>query len=449
MDIYRINERKKRYYSASSLGYAGGLARGQSKPAIQPYAEKYRHSPYISRCPSPGVKPLETLQINTVNQDCFALESDMPAVLRSINESEMSSVVRQSLKRNNFRIQGWRARKLGGGIGNPVNVGLYRFEGVGVDRNEWLDWSIVLKIIQSPANLGYINMGESDDETHWNYWKRELLLYKSGWLETLPEGITSPRCYNALEVPGNIAGLWLEDISDSFSGTWPLYRYALAARHLGRLNGTYIARRELPSYPWFCLQRTRQWLDSIPWRDFPWDDSRLLHNFPQNGGNTFRRLLDDQARFLTRLDQLPLTISHGDTFPTNFRSRRMLRGQEQTVAMDWALAGIAPLGDDLGQLVYGTSMNLKSYKLQDISQMLFTSFINGLQDSGCRIDPQLVRFGYVASAAFRVGLFKLSMLRNDLETHDNSPNHSTNGNGSLDAFESVMAEEAYQLVHRI
>jgi hypothetical protein len=141
-------------------------------------------------------------------------------------------------------------------------------------------------------------------------------------------------------------------------------------------------------------------------------------------------------------------VSHGDTYPTNFRSRRVYRGQEQTVAMDWALAGIAPIGDDLGQLVYGTCMNLRGYKLQDISQMLFTSYINGLQDSGCRIDPEVVRFGYTASAAFRVGLFKLSMLREEIEKDDGRSHNLPNPSPS-DSFESLMAEEAYRLLESV
>src|SRR4030065_518710 len=137
--------------------------------------------------------------------DIYTMESDIPAASRSINESKMSAIARQALNREKFRIQAWRARKLGGGVGNPVSLGLYRFDGTGVDRTEWLDWSIILKIIQSPANLGLENFGEGEDPSHWNYWKRELLLYQSGWLETLPEGIAAPRCYGAEEIQGNIA----------------------------------------------------------------------------------------------------------------------------------------------------------------------------------------------------------------------------------------------------
>lgn len=116
---------------------------------------------------------------------------------------------------------------------------------------------------------GLYELRRGDEPSQWNYWKRELLIYQSGWLDGLPEGICAPHCYDAVEMPGNIAGMWLEDIKDTYAGSWPLHRYALAARHLGRLNGIYISRRELPSFPWLSKQRTRQWLDLSPGRISP------------------------------------------------------------------------------------------------------------------------------------------------------------------------------------
>ncbi len=446
MDVYKVNERRQRF---SSPGYQGILGReGQRQFGVtsQVNGRNLRHNPLASASVYPATTVPDAVRIYEDYQGCFTLESDVPSVLRSINESRMSSIIRQALNRSNFRIQGWRARKLEGGSGNPVSLGTYRFEGVGSDRNEWIDWSILLKIIQSPANLGYDNFGEGENQAHWNYWKRELLLYQSRWLESLPEGIRAPVCYDAVEIPGNIGGIWLEDVKDSFSGNWPLHRYALAARHLGRLNGIYISRRELPTFAWFSGQRTRQWLKSIPWRDFPWDHPLVWQQFPNPGMDSFRSMLQDSERFLARLDQLPKTISHGDTNPNNFISRHLPRNQEQTVAMNWSQAGIEPIGDDLGQLVYGTYKNLRGYKLRDISETLFTSFINGLQDSGCRVDAQLVRFGYVTSAAFRMGLSKLVRLDGQLKREEDLVPHATHHPLLAEPFESFMAGEAYRLL---
>ena len=443
MNVYKVHDHRQNFSTSSYQGYLGREGQrqlGVNSPLVGRNSRHYG-SPSSTY---PTLSAPDALRVYEDYQGCFALETDMPTALRSINESKMSTIVRHSLNRSNFRIQGWRVRKLEGGSGNPVSMGIYRFEGVGFDRNEWLDWSILLKIIQSPANLGYDNYRDGQDQARWNYWKRELLLYQSGWLDSLPEGVRAPSCYDAVEIPGNIGGIWLEDVRDSFSGNWPLHRYALAARHLGRLNGIYISRRDLPTYPWLSRQRTRQWLQTIPWRDFPWDHPMVWQQFSNPGMDNFRSMLEESERFMARLEQLPKTVSHGDSNPVNFISRRLPRNQEQTVAMNWSQVGIEPIGDDLGQLVYGTYKALKGYKLRDISETLFTSYINGLQDSGCRLDTQLVRFGYVASAAFRMGLSKLVRLDGQLKRdEDIIPQHPTHV-FLAEPFESFMASEAYR-----
>jgi hypothetical protein len=449
MDIYKTNFHRRSISTPGYLAYYGREGTRQPSPTTQPSPPRaFRNVSQLAPAGNILDGP-DTLRVCIDYHGCFALEKDIPAALRSINKSRLSAIVRQSLNRNNFQIQGWRARNLDGKTGNPVSLGLYRFEGVGVDRDEWLDWSVILKVIQSPSNLGFMNYGDGDDPTQWNYWKRELLAYQSGWLDGLPEGICAPRCYDAVEMPGNIAGMWLEDIKDTYSGSWPLHRYALTARHLGRLNGIYISRRELPSFSWLSRQRNRQWLDSIAWRDFPWDHPQVWQQYPNPELDSFRSMLYDNERFLAKLDQLPKTICQGDTNPANFISRHPPRKLEHTVAMDWSLAGIEPLGDDLGLLVYGTYMNLKSYRLNDISETLFTSYVNGLQDSGCRIDTQLVKFGYTASAAFRVGLAKLVHLGEHLSHEYDYIPQSSYPPITPQPFESVMASEAYRLLDRI
>lgn len=377
-------------------------------------------------------------------------ESDLPSAVQLINASVVTPIVRQALQRDRFEVLDWQVRQLGGGAGNPVSAGLYRFTGSGQDGSRRLAWSVILKTIQSPANVGWENMGEGDDQTHWNYWKRELLVYRSDLLTTLPEGMAAPRCYGAVELPGDMAWLWLEDIGDVYDGVWSLDRYALAARHLGRLNGVYLSSRPLPDFPWLSRQRTRQWLAMDPlWQMLPWDHPRLLRRYPRPEANAFRRLLFENNRFLVMLDLLPKTLCHGDTYPTNFKTRRLDGVQEQTVALDWALVGVETIGDDLGQLVYGAQMSLPEARPADIDNALFESYLAGLQDSGCRPDPRLVRFGYVTSAAVRVGLFQLVLLSEELKQGDAAAVTDGEQAAAADPFEVTMANEAYELLAAI
>lgn len=449
MDIYTIEEQRSRFNSPSMPGKFNPAESRKIGFRRRPEAGKLNNDPTSAMSSNLVMNLPDSLRIYEDYQGCFALESDIPSVLRSINDSKMSAMARKALHRQNFRIQGWRARKIAGGAGNPVTLGTYRFEGVGCARNEWLDWSILLKIIQSPANLGYDDDGDGANQAHWNYWKRELLAYQSGWFESLPEGLRAPECYDVEETNGHIGGIWLEDVKDSFSDNWPLHRYAIAARHLGRLNGIYLGRRELPSFPWLSKKRIRQWLRIIPWREFQWDHPLVWQQYPNSGTDCFRSMLQENELFLTKLEQIPKTICQGDTYPTNFVSRHLPHSQEQTVAMNWSQVGIEPIGDDLGQLVYGTYKNLRGYKLKDISDTLFTSYIHGLQDSNCQVDTHMVRFGYVTSAAFRIGLSRLVHLEDKLKRDGDYQIHTDKQSWITQPFESFMASEAYRLLDMV
>lgn len=371
------------------------------------------------------------------------------ATLQSMDISVLAPVVRQAVQRDTFSIQDWHVSQLGGGAGNPVSLGLYRFEGTGQDRDERIPWSVILKIIQSPANVGAVNLGEGDDQTHWNYWKREPLVYQSGWLETLPGGLTAPRCFGIVEMPGNIAWLWLEDIADSYGGTWSLDRYALAAHHLGQLNGIYLSERSLPSFPWLSKRRIQQSIALVPWQKVPWEHPQVLERYPRLEMNSFQRMLSENELFLARLERLPQTICHGDTYPTNFMSRDVPNSREQTVAFDWALAGIAPVGADLGQLVFGAQNNLKEVNPIEVDKALFESYLDGLKDSGCKVESQYVRFGYTAFAALQVGLFQVFLLGIALAQNKTRVERTVENSTDPGCFEVIMANEAYKLLDAI
>jgi hypothetical protein len=390
------------------------------------------------------LEPASTPQSNFWKK--ISMDINASASYKSINTSMLTPIVRQSLGRDTFNILDWHVTQMGGGIGNPVSVGLYLFEGFGQDQDESIAWSVILKILQSPANMGFVNMGEGDNQNHWNYWKREPMIYQSDLLQTLPGGMAAPRCYGVAEQPGNIVWLWLENIVDSYGGNWPLERYALTARHLGQLNGIYISERPLPSFPWLSLNRTRNWLGAIPIQTIPWEHPRILDHYPRPEVNSFKRMLGENDRFLAKLELLPKTMCHGDTYPTNFKSRHMPKGLEQTVALDWALAGIAPLGDDLGQLVLGAQTNLKGVQRLDIDKTLFNSYLDGLRDSNCHVEPQQVRFGYTASAALRVGLFHLLLMNQEPINGETVSEPVVEHPDIPDCFEVVMADEAYMLL---
>ena len=377
------------------------------------------------------------------------MEFDNPPILDAINTATLNPLIQKSLKSDDFQIMNWQVKQLGGGAGNPVSFGLFRFSGSGQDQNEEKNWSIILKIIQSPANVGSVNMGEGDDVSHWNYWKREPLVYQSGFLETLPPGLTAPQLIQVNEMPGNIIFLWLEDINDDQRSDWTTEQYSLIAFHLGRLNGSTIDSEKQSKYPWLSLHRNRSWIALMPWDTFPWEDPRALIRYRPAEINSFKKLLIENDRFLAKLEQIPQTISHGDTYPTNFKLRYMKDGHKQTVALDWALMGLSPIGDDLGQFVFGAITNLKSENPMDVDRLLFENYLCGLEDVGCYIERNVVRFGYTTSAALRVGLFQIYLLAEEIKKNEIVAETSLLKTTNAICFEEMMAEEANVLINEI
>jgi hypothetical protein len=142
--------------------------------------------------------------------------SNSLSVIRSINLATLTPIVCKCLHRDWFQIQTWKVSQLHEEAGNPVSLGLYRFEGTGHDQeNQGIPWSVILKIVLSPANVGLENFGQADGPTHWNDWNRESLAYSSGLLETSPIGMEAPCSFGIAELPGDIILLWLEDVRGS------------------------------------------------------------------------------------------------------------------------------------------------------------------------------------------------------------------------------------------
>jgi hypothetical protein len=114
----------------------------------------------------------------------------------------------------------------------PTTAALARYSGTTADG---LTWSAIPKVLR-PA------------ESRWTAdWRREADVYASGFLDSLPPGIVAPRVY-AIDDAETHVSLWLEDVVESIP-LWPLPRYAVAARDLGRFNGAYLAGRAKPDAP--------------------------------------------------------------------------------------------------------------------------------------------------------------------------------------------------------
>ena len=258
-------------------------------------------------------------------------------------------------------------------------------------------WSLVLKVLGPAAG--------PDDPTHIGYWKREMLLYSSGLLDDLPAGLRAPRCYGCDEPVDGVVWIWLEHVREEGERAWPLARWALAARHLGRFNGAYLAGRPLPRAIWLGERRLRTSLEGqhslVAQIATAPDNPEVRRWWPPQVVAAILRLWEERDAFCDALERLTQTFCHGDAIRRNLLARR--DGPEETVGIDWEFAGHYAVGEEVGQTLSVASAfyDMEPSDLPALDEALFASYLAGLRDVGWRGAPLQVRFAYAAHAALR------------------------------------------------
>lgn len=134
-------------------------------------------------------------------------------------------------------IRDWQAQPLGGGMAGAIGSGggIWRVRGTTTSGSHQTGFSVVVKVLtRTEVEFGGIRP-HGKDPRGFEYWRREADAYASGLLTDRDDGLLAPRCY-AIDEETDTCVLWLEDIPDDGPAAWPLERYGLAARHLGRFE---------------------------------------------------------------------------------------------------------------------------------------------------------------------------------------------------------------------
>jgi hypothetical protein len=230
----------------------------------------------------------------------------------------------------------WTVTPVGYTVFNPVSQGIFRVTGTAESDGSSQGWSAVLKICRAPSDA---ELAQADSDRRRMLldtlrWDREGEAYASGLLETLPDGLAAPRCFGVERHEGTL-WIWLEHVVDD-TVQWDIARYALAARHLGRLGGEYHAGRELPTHEWLSRDWVRSWstyfsrtMPAILMADDVWAQPTVIELFDPGAREELRRLWGERDRWWDALDRLPLTLAHLDAFRGNLMSRTA-RGQVET-----------------------------------------------------------------------------------------------------------------------
>ena len=347
---------------------------------------------------------------------------DIATQLQAVDRATLTPIVRWALQRDGAVVDEWRVEPLyvPGAVFNPSNGGVYRLAGSASDGGVPVAWSLVVKVLRSPAGTvlpdgQVVTPEQAENMTLFAYWQREALAYASGLLDDQPDGLAAPRLYGSTDWPGPSVWLWLEEVADTDGGAWPLARYGLAARHFGAFNGAYLAGRPLPDAPWLCQGWLRSCIDTViiqliayMEQTGAWDQPVIRRACPPSLSDRLRRLWDEREAFLAALDQLPQVLCHLDAFRSNLMARRV-DGRDETVALDWAFVGPAAVGEEVSALVAASLLRgaVAIGEAGPLDEACFTGYLEGLRAAGWQGDPRAVRLGYTASVALRYSFMTL------------------------------------------
>ena len=327
--------------------------------------------------------------------------------LKAVDAALLTPLVRQALADNCAEVLDWNFAPLTGGMVQERggSYGVYRFRGQARSGAAVRPWSLVLKA--TAAAVLAANPFTGAEESHPYYWKREVLVYQSGLLADLPDGLVAVRCFGVVEYPDEEFWMWFEDVEDS---TWSRQEYGLVACHLGQFNGAYLAGRPLPQASWLSTGGVRLWLE---WAEPGVAEIETLSRLPIHQSwldaaaiARIQNLWAQREQLLSGLDRLPHTFCHHDAFRRNLMLRRNHMGKRETVAVDWAVAGTGGVGVELEALIGGgvTMYEFPAREVKDYEAAAFEGYMAGLRQAGWVGNLELVRFAFAAAAALHYGL---------------------------------------------
>lgn len=222
--------------------------------------------------------------------------------------------------------------------------------------------------------------------------------------------------------------IWLEEIKDCAEPVWTIERYGTAARCLGSFNGAYLIEQPLPDYARLGRHLLRESTSNLPIR---LEYLRKGHGPAKKAlsgplMNRIQRFLAEREELLDRLYTLPRTLCHFDMKRGNLLTRSTTSKRERVAAVDWSCIGFGAIDEDSGCFLAGIlfSTPIEPDNVTALTEVLLDNYLAGLRDAGWADDPQIVRLGYIASAAIRltshiIGLIPYALHEDLRDFHEN------------------------------
>lgn len=339
----------------------------------------------------------------------------MTMELPVLSAERLASVVRRALQVPDAWPLEWSCEPIDFQAVNPATAGLYRVFGTASDgTGRSRHWRMVLKMVHLPDLIGTpLESGFISDPEDWNYWKREVLVRRSGLLDRFSSPLRPVMCLGTEDIDDRTSWLWLEELDASpHRSAWSTADLAASAYDLGAFAAQGVPTVEdVQDFPWALHRLLRGWLttglvlggEHALNHDGCWTHPLVRDRLPVSARASFADFVAGAGPMLDRLDALPQTVAHHDAWRDNLFQEAGPEGR-RTVAIDWAAFGTAPIGEDLGHHI-GLNLFMGVVGPDDAAQHEQTAteaYLEGLRAFGWRGDEEDVKFAAVTAGAMQM-----------------------------------------------
>ncbi|MEV0289828.1 aminoglycoside phosphotransferase family protein [Kribbella sp. NPDC050820] len=270
-----------------------------------------------------------------------------------------------------------------------------------VERVSYTDGrTAVRKVLRKPTTSTG-PWAASDDPRHWNYWRREVEVYRDDELrkQLAAAGLVLPEA-EVVDLPDEAgeprAVLMMEDIQGTPGTELTLAGHAALARAVGRWQGRPPTHR-----PWTSIGFLRDYSTT---RDVPmdladddaaWQQPLVADTWPDRLREGWRHLLAHRNELLELTERLPRARCHLDLWVSNV----IQRPTGELALLDWAFMGDGALGEDIGNHIPDAVFDLfwPAERLPELAETCIDNYLEGLREAGWRGEPDLVRLAVMAS----------------------------------------------------